>query len=101
MFEKKQTGANAKETLAALPDIKKEAEEERKRGGRRKFGGKLDGGKSEHRPDRRARGGSVGADMHPETAAGKMSTLDYERGRRGNSDEEGAGRGPDKNAGKA
>lgn len=55
----------------------------------RKRGGHVPGKASEHRPDRRARGG--GADMHPETSAGKMSTMDYERGKAPARDEGGMG----------
>jgi hypothetical protein len=81
-----------------------EEREERKDGGEeplaphhaRKRGGKVPGAKGHHRPDRRARGG--GADMNPESSAGNMSMVDYERGKRTNKDEEGAGRGSDKNA---
>lgn len=43
----------------------------------RKSGGKVPGHKSEARPDRRARGGAT-SDLHPETAAGKMSVPAYE-----------------------
>lgn len=125
MFEKKQTGAESRDDKdkTSIPE-QKEAKEERKRGGamkmeeaedgkgmepaegerkrgggmRRKHGGHVEGKMSMHRPDKRARGGGVGADLHPETAAGKMSENDYVRGRRSNRDEEGAGRGADKNA---
>jgi hypothetical protein len=45
---------------------------------RRKAGGAVKGEKPKHRPDRRARGGGT-ADLHPETAAGHMSTLPFER----------------------
>lgn len=43
----------------------------------RKRGGHVDGKETKHRPDRRARGGSVTSDLRPETAAGKMSIPDY------------------------
>lgn len=92
---KKQTGEDAPKTGAINVNEAKEADEERKRGGRRKFGGKVHGEKSEDRPDRRARGGSVGADMHPMTAAGSMSAMDYEGGKPGTT--EAGGKGGDKN----
>src|SRR5258707_1108217 len=105
MFDKKQSGAEASDDKdkTSLPE-QKEAKEERKRGGKldadgdhdgdeRKHGGKLKpphharkrgghvpGHKAASRPDKRARGG--GADMHPESSAGGMSTVDYERGKR-------------------
>jgi len=43
----------------------------------RKRGGKVPGKKVESRPDRRARGGAT-SDMNPMTAAGRMSSPDYE-----------------------
>lgn len=102
MFERKQTGEAPTDDKdkTSIPE-QKEEKEERKRGGKaphhaRKRGGHVPGMKSMHRPDKRARGG--GADMHPESSAGGMSTMDYERGRRSNKDEEGAGKGSDKNA---
>lgn len=124
MFEKKQTGKESSDDKdkTTIPE-QKEAKEERKRGGamegetedskgmdpaegerkrgghvRRKHGGMVFGKKSEHRPDKRARGGEVTSDLHPESAAGKMSENDFMRGRRTNRDEEGAGKGADKNA---
>ena len=99
MFEKKQTGSDAPREIAT-PDEEKEAKEERKRGGahKRKRGGHIPGHKSEDRPDRRARGGRTGSDMHPETSSGNMSEMDYTKGKRTNKDEEGAGKGGDKNA---
>lgn len=62
----------------------------------RKRGGHVPGHKSAHRPDKRARGG--GADLDPLSSAGNMSGMDYEKGKRTNEDEEGAARGPDRNA---
>jgi hypothetical protein len=102
VFEKKQTGENTKEDGATNVNEKREADEERKRGGKmphhaRKRGGHVPGHKSAHRPDKRARGGAT-SDMDPMTSAGKMSELDYEKGKRTNADEEGAGKGPDRNA---
>lgn len=106
MFEKKQTGEESRDDKdkTSIPE-QKEAEEERKRGGKlkaphhaRKRGGHVPGHKSAHRPDKRARGGGAGADMHPESSAGHMSGMDYEGGKRTNRDEEGAGKGGDKNA---
>lgn len=46
---------------------------------KRKAGGAVKGEKPKHRPDRRARGGAMGADLHPETAAGHMSAPSFER----------------------
>jgi hypothetical protein len=46
---------------------------------KRKAGGRIEGKKPEHRPDKRARGGGMGADLHPETAAGHMSSPPFER----------------------
>jgi hypothetical protein len=104
MFDKKQSGSEPSDDKdkTSIPE-QKEAEEERKRGGKvhhhaRKRGGHVPGHKSGHRPDKRARGGGTGADMHPESSAGKMSGMDYEGGKRTNRDEEGAGKGGDKNA---
>src|SRR5271168_850555 len=103
MFEKKQTGESPSDDKdkTSLPEQKEEKEEAAmKRGGahhhKRKHGGHVPGHKSEHRPDRRARGG--GAEHHPETSAGNMSTMDYEKDPRSNRDEEGMGKGADKTA---
>ena len=43
----------------------------------RKRGGSVHGEHEKHRPDRRARGGGVTADLRPETAAGRMSLPSY------------------------
>lgn len=43
----------------------------------RKHGGSVKGEAEKHRPDRRARGGHVTADLRPETAAGNMSLPSY------------------------
>jgi hypothetical protein len=105
--ERKHGGRHKRAHGGALEERREEKDEEasehaeRKRGGRaphhaRKHGGHVPGHKGHHRPDKRARGG--GADMHPESSAGNMSSLDYERGKRSNKDEEGAGRGADRNA---
>ena len=117
MFEKKQTGSDASDDKdkTSIPE-QKEAEEERARGGAhkrarggkmpekmphhaRKNGGHVPGKMAKGRPDKRARGGQTGsADLHPMSSAGNMSMLDYEKGKRTNRDEEGAGAGDDKNA---
>lgn len=101
MFEKKQTGSSPSDDKdkTSIPEQKEEKEEAAlKRGGKakRKHGGHVPGHKSEHRPDRRARGG--GAEHHPETSAGNMSTMDYERGHRSSVGETDGGKGGDKNA---
>lgn len=59
----------------------------------RKSGGHVPGKMAEHRPDRRARGGGVTADLHPETAAGRVSTPAYLTQQPYVND---GGRGPDK-----
>lgn len=49
---------------------------------KRKHGGAVKGKATPHRPDKRARGGGNDggtADMSPETSAGKMSALPYEK----------------------
>lgn len=49
---------------------------------KRKHGGAVKGKAAGHRPDKRARGGGNDggtADLSPETAAGKMSALPFER----------------------
>lgn len=46
---------------------------------KRKAGGAVHGEKPKHRPDKRARGGATGADLHPETAAGHMTAPSFER----------------------
>lgn len=57
----------------------------RKHGGKmperqkRKAGGRVHGEAPKHRPDKRARGGATGADLHPETAAGHMTAPSFER----------------------
>lgn len=56
----------------------------------RKKGGRMHGKASKSRPDRRARGGGVTSDMHPETAAGNMTSPDYE-GKKGLDNEGGKG----------
>lgn len=68
---------------------KEEAEESQKR----KRGGRVHGGKSMHRPDRRARGGAT-SDASPLTSAGKMSAPSYESGNAKN--DTSSGSGPDK-----
>jgi hypothetical protein len=61
-----------------------EAEHKRALGGAlphhrgKKGGGTVKGEKPKSRPDRRARGGAT-SDMNPESSAGKMSMLPYER----------------------
>lgn len=45
---------------------------------KRKAGGAVKGEKPKHRPDKRARGGAT-ADLHPETAAGHMSPMPFEK----------------------
>ena len=50
----------------------------KKDGRERKRGGRVHGEKSEHRPDRRARGGAM-TEREPLSAAGKMSTPPFER----------------------
>lgn len=68
------------------------AMEHKKKLPERKRGGKVPGKESMHRPDRRARGGAT-SDMNPFTAAGKVSSPDYEhKGATPN----GGGEGPDK-----
>ena len=67
-----------------------EDEAEKKDIMKRKRGGRVHGKKSEHRPDRRARGGST-SDMSPLTSAGKMSTPAYENKTAKNSEDSGAG----------
>jgi hypothetical protein len=101
MFDKKQSGSAPKDDKdkTSIPEQEEESEEKEgfKRGGhKRKSGGSVMGLASGGRPDRRARGGGV--EHNPVSSAGKMSTLDYESGHRTNKDEEGAGRGTDKNA---
>jgi hypothetical protein len=100
MFDRKQSGSEPKETEKTSASEKREAEDEKegfKRGGhKRKSGGSVMGLATGGRPDRRARGGGV--EHNPLSSAGKMSTLDYESGHRTNKDEEGAGRGNDRNA---
>lgn len=56
----------------------REKADERKRGGhtKRKRGGGVHGEHEKHRPDRRARGGAT-SDLHPTTAAGKVSSPSY------------------------
>ena len=59
-------------------------EEEHKEGGNqgprvaRKRGGHVPGHEPKHRADKRARGGGT-SDMHPESSAGKMSAMPYEK----------------------
>lgn len=79
-------GEHAKDQDEEAEEEDKDAtEHERARGGAlphhmrgKKSGGKVDGKHPKHRPDRRARGGAT-SDMNPETAAGKMSSLPFER----------------------
>jgi hypothetical protein len=99
MFEKKQTGSDASDDKDKTSEPEeKEADEGRKRGGKmphhaRKRGGHVPGHKAEHRPDKRARGGGMG---EPTTAAGKMSSMDYESGSVPSTKTE--AKGPDRNA---
>ncbi len=74
---------------------KKHGGHHRKRGGHheaRKHGGHVEGKKAEHRPDRRARGGAT-SDLHPESSAGRMSAMPFERHQAANRTE---GAGPDR-----
>jgi hypothetical protein len=57
-------------------------EHEKEHHAKRKHGGAVKGKAAAHRPDKRARGGGNDggtADLSPETAAGKMSSLPFER----------------------
>lgn len=67
-----------------------EAEKHEKK--KRKAGGKVEGKKPMHRPDRRARGGAT-SDENPLTAAGKMSSMPYEAKQAPADDH---GKGPDR-----
>jgi hypothetical protein len=64
-------------------EVEDAEEHKRARGGHiphrgKKAGGAVKGEKPKHRPDRRARGGAT-SDMNPETSAGKMSSLPFEK----------------------
>ena len=82
-----------KDMVEEAKDEMEDAKEKRARGGRfdgatehkvslpsrqkRARGGNIKGGSPFGRPDKRARGGAT-SDLNPTTAAGKMSTPDYE-----------------------
>lgn len=63
----------------------------------RKHGGKVHGKPSKHRPDRRARGGAVGADDSPYTTAKNMKLQPFEKNQQPDDDH---GEGADKRIGK-
>ena len=94
-------GKEAEDQDEETAEEDKDAEEHgRARGGSvphrgKKAGGKVEGKHPKSRPDRRARGGAT-ADMNPETTAGKMSSLPFERiGPKPNGGGEGKDRDPD------
>jgi hypothetical protein len=73
------------------PQFRKHIEEEEEEHKKRKRGGHIDGKAPMRRPDKRARGGAT-SDENPETSAGKMSMLPYEKeGQEGSSSSRGAG----------